>query len=745
MGANHESEAKLQLFLQWLQVNGVELRCCTIKSCGPNKGFGVFTSCAPSEDGNASMLPALTIIMRCIRFLMPLSDFVGVAWLFLSISLSLLCASSKILTQVLDAGQCSRRVTYLDMLPTTFGNPLWFTEDELAELKGTTLYRASVLQRKNLQALYDDKVKVLVDELLRANAHCNRAYSIFWTRALNIPFPRSYVFPESFGDQSNNPACHTGHCGAFKAEMAGETIDDRSGGTCRDNSILFGKENSADTSSSKAGETVWVEGLVPGIDFCNHGLKPAATWDVDQMGSMTGIPSSMYLLLADPVSMEIDKEICISYGNKGNEELLYLYGFIIDINPSDYLMVHYPLELLQNAPLSESKEKLLELQKAELRCLLPRSLLDNGFYTDCHKDEVSERSSFSWSGQRKVPSYLHKLVFPQEFMAALRTITMQDHEIKKATSLLAELVGSIDEGQASEADVRAAVWESCGDYAALELLVDLFRAKKVEVLEGELGQLKTDFEEKILDFQNQFSSIHEKMDGRFAALEDLMKKMIDDKQKPASSETIGGHGRGGNPNPLWGRENSEVEVLEGDDGMPPLEPLSREELSRGYDRREADYVGRREEFYRRGAGFERIQRRGADFEGEGIDFHRRGADIERSQRRGADFEGRREEMHRRGADFERIQRRGDEFEGRRGEMMELEESSGNVENDSKLLEDFHNLELEEHMRENSSTERKGMTRNIISCIVYRRGQKQLTSLFLKEAEQALELCANEQE
>ncbi|KAL0907243.1 hypothetical protein M5K25_025800 [Dendrobium thyrsiflorum] len=190
--------------------------------------------------------------------------------------------------------------------------------------------------------------------------------------------------------------------------------------------------------------------------------------------------------------------------------------------------------------------------------------------------------------------------------------------------------------------------------------------RKVEVLEGELGQLKTDFEEKISDFQNQFSSIHEKMDGRFAALEDLMKKMIDDKQKPASSETIGGHGRG-DPNPSRGRENPEVGVLEGDDGMPPLEPLSREELSRGYDRQEAEYVGRREEFYRRGAGFERIQRRGADFERGRADFHSRGADFERIQRRGADFEGRREEIHRRGADFERNQRRGDDFEGRRGE------------------------------------------------------------------------------
>ncbi|KAL0921448.1 hypothetical protein M5K25_008521 [Dendrobium thyrsiflorum] len=179
--------------------------------------------------------------------------------------------------------------------------------------------------------------------------------------------------------------------------------------------------------------------------------------------------------------------------------------------------------------------------------------------------------------------------------------------------------------------------------------------------------LMTAFLGRTIDFQNQFSSIHEKIDGRFAALEDLMKKMIDDKQKPASSETIGGPGRGGNPNPSGGRENPEVEVLEGDDGMPPLEPLSREELSRGYDRREAEYVGRREEFYRRGAGFERIQHRGADFEGERADFHRRCADFKRIQRRGADFEGRREEIHRRGADFEGIQRRGDDFEGRRGD------------------------------------------------------------------------------
>lgn len=32
------------------------------------------------------------------------------------------------------------------MLPTTFGNTLWFSDDELQELRGTTLYRATELQ-----------------------------------------------------------------------------------------------------------------------------------------------------------------------------------------------------------------------------------------------------------------------------------------------------------------------------------------------------------------------------------------------------------------------------------------------------------------------------------------------------------------------------------------------------------------------------------------------------------------------
>jgi len=46
---------------------------------------------------------------------------------------------------------------------------------------------------------------------------------------------------------------------------------------------------------------------------------------------------------------------------------------------------------------------------------------------------------------------------------------------------------------------------------------------------------------------------------------------------------------------------------------------------------------------------------------------------------------------------------------------------------------------------NDSEEPKLMTRNKWSAIVYRRGQKELTRLFLKEAEHALQLSLNEEE
>ncbi|XP_038971537.1 uncharacterized protein LOC103721376 isoform X3 [Phoenix dactylifera] len=479
MAASSESEqAKLHRFLQWLQANGVDLRGSSIRHCGPNKGFGVFSTAQPAGnhgDGVVMVVP-LDLAITPMRVLQDPTLGPRCRALFEEGDVD-----DRFLVMIYLMVQRLRPNSlwkpYLDMLPSTFGSTLWFTEVELSELKGTTLYQATVVQRKKLQALYDDKVRGLVEELLHCDGELESvtevrfedflwANSIFWTRALNIPFPRSYVFPDSIRGQDNDTMCQGSECGYPVTQNPGETSGHGQSEKKEVANIMVEKRNDEALKTLNE-ETIWVEGLVPGIDFCNHGLKAVATWEVDPAGKITGIPASMYLVIVDQSTGEVEKEIYISYGNKGNEELLYLYGFVIENNPDDYLM------------------------KAELRCLLPRNLLDHGFFAgsplrneDNGEGPTSRLCNYSWSGQRKVPSYLNKLVFPQEFVAALRTIAMKEHELSLVASLLEELVGSGTEKQPSDVEVQAAVWEACGDLEALELLVDLLRVKMMELEEG---------------------------------------------------------------------------------------------------------------------------------------------------------------------------------------------------------------------------------------------------------------------
>ncbi|KAL4188161.1 hypothetical protein AMTRI_Chr09g42690 [Amborella trichopoda] len=490
-----QEEAKLQRFLHWLEVNGVELRGCQIKFCGSDKGFGVFSS-NDDREGILLIAPlnlAITpmrvlqdpLIGRKCRALFQEGDLDDRFLMML-----FLCVER--------AHKNSTWKPYLDMLPSTFGTPLWFTEDELLELKGTALYKATTMQKKNLQALFDDKVKHLVEELLSLDGEFDSvvhfedflwANSIFWTRALNIPFPRCSVYPQ-LPEQENSSSCHNKQLKVQATQISLEALSD-----CKDKmgdplSVRQTKDTEVESTSTQT-ETIWVEGLVPGIDFCNHDSKAIALWEVDKSGSVTGTPLSMYLKLVAKNDFPADKEIHISYGNKGNEELLYLYGFVVDNNPDDYLMLHYPTEALQQVPCAESKAQLLEIQKAEMRCLLGKSLLQNGFFSQNHSqnEDIMHPNvpviNYSWSGTRKAPSYLNKLVFPENFMTALRTIAMEEDELLQVSSLLEELNGSMeDEIALTEADTCAAIWEVCGDAGALQLLVDLLTSKVMELEEG---------------------------------------------------------------------------------------------------------------------------------------------------------------------------------------------------------------------------------------------------------------------
>ncbi|KAG5387652.1 hypothetical protein IGI04_039122 [Brassica rapa subsp. trilocularis] len=505
MAATSEEGAKVQVFVDWLQVNGAELRGCTINSSP--KGFGIIFAEAQgsSDDDDDDVLVVVPLELAITPMRVLQEPLLGPE-----------CRSMFELGHVDDRFLIILFLTferlrplsswkpYLDMLPTRFGNPLWFSDDDFLELKGTNLYDATLLQKKKLLSLYHDKVEPLLKKLLLLDGvsesnvsfeHFLWANSVFWSRALNLPLPHSFVFPQN-------------------QEDVGEIQDQAPGAT-----------------SVGSGDTVWVEGLVPGIDFCNHDLKPFATWEVDGTGSVSKVPSSMYLLSGCPILFLFaqnpipNKEITISYGNKGNEELLYLYGFVIENNPDDYLMVHYPVEAIPSIPFSDSKGQLLEAQKAQLRCLLPKSLLDHGFFPQTtskvresdEKGTAARSCNFSWSGQRKTPSYVNKLVFPEDFMTGLRTIAMQEDEIYKFSAMLEELVESRPDEQPSETEVRMAVWEACGDSGALQLLVDLLNTKMMK-LEENSGSEEQDAglleEACVLEIHEQPRELEEEEEGK---------------------------------------------------------------------------------------------------------------------------------------------------------------------------------------------------------------------------------------
>ncbi|XP_078439914.1 SET domain-containing protein isoform X7 [Wolffia australiana] len=447
MASAAEEDVKLDRFLHWLQINGVQLRRCSIKRCGSSKGYGVFSSPSVGDESNSDgvlMVVPLDLAITPMRVLQDGMLGPRCAEMFKEGDVD-----DRFLVILFLTVERLRRnspwKSYIDMLPRTFTSPLWFSEDELSELKGTSLYKATILQ-------------------MRSGFCRRRSFRLFLMTRLKVWFRRFCMM----------------------------TVD-----------LKVGKAFSLKTFS---------------------GLEVSTTWEVDESGCVSGVPLSMYLVSEIQKLGDMEKEICISYGNKGNEELLYLYGFILQNNPDDYLMVHYPLDALQNAPFSDVKAQLLEMQKADLRCLLPRNLLGHGFTAGEDSKKLEEKvsvnySGYSWSGQRKAPSYSCKLIFPEDFLASLRTISLQEHEISKVSALLNELTDSDEERQPSSDDVKAAVWEAAGDLGAFQLLVDLLYHRLMELEES------SGTEESDLRLLERLSQSEDFEDPSCSGLEQHYKKM----------------------------------------------------------------------------------------------------------------------------------------------------------------------------------------------------------------------------
>ncbi|GLI65463.1 hypothetical protein VaNZ11_008813 [Volvox africanus] len=236
-------------------------------------------------------------------------------------------------------GNESRFAPWIHALPRTFDVPIVYTDQELAELHGTALHRATAAVMKRLRETWSRLEAPLgaVARELGLPAPCWEdwiwAYCVFWSRGQSLPVPES---------------------GSASSALVGHS------------------SNGSDKIPIQI-----LEGLVPGLDFCNHRLTPSPQcwWEVvaperPKAGVEPGAPASsssscvpgsrgsttpiatasphptgptVRLQLDSGVQLRPGEEVYISYGDKSNEELLMLYGFALENNPHDHLMLFCPL------------------------------------------------------------------------------------------------------------------------------------------------------------------------------------------------------------------------------------------------------------------------------------------------------------------------------------------------------------------------------------------------------------------
>lgn len=359
---------------------------------------------------------------------------------------------------------------WIALLPSKFNTPLFWNDNDLEWLKGTTLYKATQIKKGMLQDTWRRIEPVArqltVTEGLDAGSDSPTrptysdflwAYSIFWSRAISIPIS----------------------------------------------------------------STIVLEGIVPGLDFANHSDTSKCRWTMSQfsadggrggrganMNNASASPPFIQLVCPRGSTMPPGKEITINYGNKSNEELLYLYGFAQEENKHDVLMVACPLP-----PPSDWDETL----HARVQLLRARGLSPQVFLPADHLYEASEprKSRGRKRGRRpgdvlfekeiegEVEGSVAELDLPHGVMETLEVFVMEKKDV------LAELHsqgggeihprGAAADRAAGESRGRQSLSEIESSGLRLALLTTLVRLLELKIreLEGSTGPLEAD--EKLLE------------------------------------------------------------------------------------------------------------------------------------------------------------------------------------------------------------------------------------------------------
>ncbi|EFJ47486.1 hypothetical protein VOLCADRAFT_91853 [Volvox carteri f. nagariensis] len=445
-----EQEATLKQLHEWLTSQGADLGKVKImkSQAGPGAGLGIFsavaaaaprpgapwwswlwphrnhTSGAQREPTTLASFPldaAITVRTACN------DPQVGAQFSWM-LDKHLLDERTAVMVYLLIErlrGDKSRFAPWIRALPTTFDVPIAFTAQELAELRGTALHRATAAVVRRLEETWsrlEGPLNAVARELgLPAPGWKDWlwAYCVFWSRGQSLPVPES---------------------GSASSALVGH--------------------------SSKGSDKIPIqilEGLVPGLDFCNHrlGPPPQCWWEVvaperpkGSPAAGPGSPASASCSASSPSSLQASsarshslgapdsaslgatlhggahvrpgEELYISYGEKSNEELLMLYGFALEDNPHDHLMLYCPLP-----PRAEwddvmyARMELLQAYGLRPQFFLPHPDLvlaaSSGSAVGSHKGKASDRKRAGGSAAALVSAS-----FPAAAAAAATRFTATD-------------------------------------------------------------------------------------------------------------------------------------------------------------------------------------------------------------------------------------------------------------------------------------------------------------------------------
>ena len=213
-------------------------------------------------------------------------------------------------------GARSPAAPYVEAIPARFHTPLHYSDDETKGIVGTNLHGAQKQQRKTLELVLRERVRPAGARLFAAM----RA----WERERRGWFGRTFVGGFTSGRKITEDEFRWAYSAYWSRAL----------------SLPIGADPSAPT----------VEAIVPGIDFANHSCgAPNARWEVRGVRGGAPDPSDpsglgpRIELLGEFGSLPAPgEEVVISYGDKTNEELLFVHGFADRDNPHDALVLQPP-------------------------------------------------------------------------------------------------------------------------------------------------------------------------------------------------------------------------------------------------------------------------------------------------------------------------------------------------------------------------------------------------------------------